>query len=63
MQPDDVTRPAHNPERTICEVHREIYRAIVLKKTRKELTRLLQEAYRMGKKMDAKLRKYKNERP
>jgi hypothetical protein len=42
--------------RTICEVHREIYRAVRGRAPRERIYRLLQEAYVMAKKMDAKLR-------
>lgn len=52
-----------SPWRTICEVHREIYDACValdepLKSTIEEL---VIEAFIMGKKMDAKLREYKED--
>ena len=52
-------------KRTICEAHREIYDLLcenghkIDPKLRDELERRLQEVYRMGKKMDAKLRQYK----
>jgi len=62
MEPHDVTRPAHNSIRTICEVHREIYRGVILGKPKGELVRLLQESYKMAKKMDAKLREYRDGR-
>ena len=45
--------------RTICEVHREIY-DIIHATENNELKDLLNEAYVMAKKMDAKLRQYKN---
>ena len=46
--------------RTICEVHREMYDLLQEEKIdRKQLVDLLQEAYGLGKKMDAKLRQYK----
>ena len=50
--------------RTICEVHRELYD--ILFEDMKESDRyddvleMLEEAYGMAKKMDAKLRQYKN---
>jgi SAM-dependent methyltransferase len=53
-----------NPERTICEVHREIYDLLldgsINRKLTTELIDLLETAYRMGKKMDGKLRQYKH---
>lgn len=50
--------------RTICEVHREMY-DVMYKKLQnepcyEELCDKLEEAYQMAKKMDAKLRQYKN---
>ena len=50
-------------ERTICEVHREIYDILyddLHGEDRKKTLDLLNEAYGMAKKMDAKLRQYKN---
>lgn len=54
-----------NPFRTICEVHREIYDIIIKDKTisdelSNELIELLEDAYVMAKKMNAKLRQYKH---
>jgi hypothetical protein len=50
--------------RTICEVHREMYDIMYdnlrLHPKYEELTTKLDEAYQMAKKMDAKLRQYKN---
>lgn len=50
--------------RTICEVHREIYDIMhdnfKSSQSFDELTHKLNEAYQMAKKMDAKLRQYKN---
>lgn len=49
--------------RTICEVHREIYEVITKEKLTKydvqAIVELLEEAYKLGKKMDKKLREYK----
>lgn len=45
--------------RTICEVHREIYTLVTLNKgTREEILSLVEEAYSMAKRMNAKLRQY-----
>lgn len=53
-----------SPIRTICEVHREMYDKIIDSKIddkfANEIIDLLEDAYIMGKKMDAKLRQYKN---
>lgn len=51
--------------RTICEVHREIHDILINDKSISDevsdkLTELLQEAYVMAKKMNNKLRQYKN---
>lgn len=47
------------PKRTICEVHREIYdRLDELGLTSDAIVPLLEEAYALGKKMDAKLRQH-----
>ena len=50
--------------RTICEVHREMYDIMYnnlrLNPHYADLTAKLDEAYQMAKKMDAKLRQYKN---
>jgi len=50
--------------RTICEVHRDIHDILmdaeISPKLANRLIRLLEEAYHMGKKMDSKLRQYKN---
>lgn len=50
--------------RTICEVHREMHdmligNKIIPDKDANRIIDLLEEAYRMGKKMDNKLRQYK----
>ena len=59
MKPHDIKRPARNKFRTICQVLREAYVAVEGRSTKKEIIRLLEEAYGMGKRMDAKLREYK----
>lgn len=49
-------------KRTICEVHRELYdlaHSYLGGAALQEFTALLEEAYTMGKKMQAKLRQYK----
>jgi hypothetical protein len=47
--------------RTICEVHREIYDELSKnEKSNEIIIEKLEEAYQMAKKMDAKLRQYKN---
>lgn len=49
--------------RTICEIHREMYDILydtLEGDERKQVLGLLDEAYGMAKKMDAKLRQYKN---
>ena len=50
-------------KRTICEVHRELYDIAVTQLRDapcfKDITDRLEEAYLMGKKMNAKLRQYK----
>ena len=48
-----------NQRRTICEVHREIYDELEEKDGCDHIVVLLEEAYRMGKKMSDKLFKYK----
>jgi hypothetical protein len=50
---------SHKMLRTICEVHREIY-DIVYDNEDEKLKDLVNEAYILAKKMDAKLRQYKN---
>ena len=52
-------------ERTICEVHREIHDVLmedqnINPKVADELIELLEEAYKMAKKMNNKLRQYKH---
>jgi hypothetical protein len=54
----DLRTPYVNPKRTICEVLRDIYH-IIKDFDMPEIVELLNEAYTMGKKMDAKLRQYK----
>ena len=53
-----------SPRRTICEVHREIYDILYDSLADSphfaELESRLQESYQMAKRMDAKLRQYKN---
>jgi hypothetical protein len=49
--------------RTICEVHREIYDLIHLlpdSEQKNQIEEKLEEAFLMAKKMNAKLRQYKN---
>jgi len=50
--------------RTICEVHREIYDLIYDNmppgQTKEDIENKLEEAFLMAKKMNAKLRQYKN---
>ena len=67
MKRDDPRPPecqVAGDKRTICEVHRELYDIIVLHfKTSphfEEITNRLEEAYWMGKRMNAKLRQYKH---
>ena len=52
-----------NAKRTICEVHRELYDIAYTElpesSQRARIMALLEEAYLMGKKMNAKLRQYK----
>ena len=55
-----VKDPRVNKFRSICEVHREIYEALVDGKNQEDIVKLLEEVYVMGKKMDAKLQQYKN---
>lgn len=45
--------------RTICEVHREIYRELVKRNPRDPLLQKLKETFNMAKKMNNKLRQYK----
>jgi len=56
---ESLKRPASNPLLTICEVHRQIYAGILSDRPKDELIELLEKAYSMGKRMDAKLRQYK----
>jgi len=60
MEPD-VKRPARSDFRTICEVHRQLYVAVIMRKPTKEIVKLIEEAYGLGKKMDKKLREYKKD--
>ena len=46
------------PRRTICEVHRQIWRAA---EGDPHIRALAEEAYDMAKRMNAKLREYKND--
>jgi len=48
-----------NPRRTICEVHRELYREIESRNPNDPLLNKIEEAFKMGKKMNNKLRQYK----
>jgi len=58
----ELNKP-HN-KRTICEVHRELYKEIQslkIKRVKKSvLTTKLKEAFAMAKKMNNKLRQYKH---
>lgn len=49
-----------NPKRTICEVHREMYRKIKGTALEDTMAPLIEEAFVMAKKMNNKLRQYKN---
>jgi non-homologous end joining protein Ku len=50
-----------NIKRTICEVHREMYDILCQDEEKnKELINLLEEAFVMGKKLNYKLRQYKD---
>ena len=53
-----------NSKRTICEVHREMYDIIIDSlepgPTKDNLESKIEEAFLMAKKMDGKLRQYKN---
>lgn len=52
-------REAEPGKRAICEVHREIYdRLEELGLDKDPIVQLLEDAYALGKKMDAKLRQY-----
>jgi hypothetical protein len=62
----DISNAHYNPKfgRTICEVHREMYDILFEDLTsdrREDVLSRLEEAYGMAKKMDAKLRQYKND--
>jgi len=46
--------------RTICEVHREIYRELKKRNSDEPLLEKLEEAFNMAKKMNNKLRQYKH---
>lgn len=61
----NISNAHYNPKfgRTICEVHREMYDILyedLVSDRREEVLSRLEEAYSMAKKMDAKLRQYKN---
>lgn len=45
--------------RTICEVHREIYRELTKRDANDFLLKKIEEAFNMAKKMNNKLRQYK----
>ena len=49
-----------NPKRTICEVHREMYRKVIGTDLENSMTPLIEDAFIMAKKMNNKLRQYKN---
>ena len=46
---------------TICELHRRMYRELNRRNPKDPLIPLLQKAFDIGKKMNNKLRKYKND--
>jgi hypothetical protein len=48
-------------KKTICELHRCIYRELVRRDPKDPLIPLLQQAFDMAKKMGNKLRKYKDD--
>ena len=61
---DNVKDKITNSSRTICEIHREIYDVLIEEKTidpkiANKLIDLLEDAYKVGKKIDGKLRQYK----
>ena len=61
----EISNAHYNPKfgRTICEIHREMYDILfedLTTERREEVLGRLEEAYGMAKKMDAKLRQYKN---
>ena len=57
----DPKRSTSNyPYRTICEVHRDIYRSLTARGAHAADIALVEEAYDLGKRMDAKLREYKD---
>ena len=61
----EISNAHYNPKfgRTICEIHREMYDILFEDLTtdrREEVLSHLEGAYGMAKKMDAKLRQYKN---
>ena len=61
----EISNAHYNPKfgRTICEIHREMYDILfedLTTERREEVLDRLEEAYGMAKKMDAKLRQYKN---
>lgn len=63
---EKVTDPTYKEDfgRTICEVHREIYDMLYEERlkltTYNDIIDKLQESFTYAKKMDAKLRQYKN---
>lgn len=63
---EKVTDPAYKEDfgRTICEVHREIYDMLYEERLKltayDDIVDKLQESFTYAKKMDAKLRQYKN---
>lgn len=59
-QPSGVTAAFVNDKRTYCEVLRDIHDIMAAKGDMPEVIALLEEAYGIGKKMDAKLRQYKH---
>lgn len=57
----ELNSEADYPERTLCQVNREMYRLLKAKGITDQdpAIRLLYEAYDMGKKLNNKLRQYK----
>lgn len=55
----DINKPDPFRLRTICEVHREIYRELIKRDKHDFLLEKVEEVFNMGKKMSNKLRQYK----
>ena len=60
MPKQQVHTPTVNGMRTICEVHREIYDILIDEYPNEQVLELLNESFVMAKKMNLKLRQYKN---